>query len=239
MNDIATIAHDAGRLIAFALRPKQTPWTVREYAELLRRYEENSTFQTIVDGVIEGMGLRIVDVSRNGFFLAANEGSAFRLTVDDYKANMSAQDRILHGVIQVAIAAFSFPKAEVLDQEDNVAPAQVTPGALAEYIRKFAETEAARFPSDTVEETEERRVWREALSRALTMETSSGKESTRSLTGMCRQALDFLERQGLMRTVSEEKGIFQGTTALRIRLKYHGAHELLMLMLNTAKGASA
>jgi len=239
MSNIASIAHDAGRLITFALRPTQTPWTVREYAELLRRYEEDSDFRAIVDGVTEGMGLRIVDVSRNGFFFTANEGSPFRLTIDDYKPNMSAQDRVLHGVIQVAVAAFSFPKAEVLDQDDNVAPAQISPGGLAEYIRKFAETEAARFPSDTVEENEESRAWREALARALTMETSSGKESAKSLTGMCRQALDFLERQGLMRTVSDEKNIFQGTTAFRIRLKYYGGHELLTLMRNTAKAVSA
>jgi hypothetical protein len=239
MSNILSIPHDAGKLIAFALRQTQTPWTVREYTELLRRYEEDPHLRAIVDGVTEGMGLRIVDVSRNGLFLAANEGNPFRLTVDDYKPNMSAQDRVLHGIIQVAIAAYSFPKAEVLDQDDNVAPAQVTPVALAEYVRKFAETEAARSPSETVGETEERRVWREALSRALTMETSAGKESVRSLTGMCRQALEFLERQGLMRIVSEERAMFQGTTALRIRLKYYGAHELLMLMRTSADAMSA
>ena len=239
MSNIATIAHDAGRLITFALRPTQTPWTMREYAELLRRYEEDTHFRAIVDGVTEGLGLRIVDVGRNGLFLGANEGSPFRLTADDYKPNMSAHDRVLHGIIQVAIAAFSFPKAEVLDQDDNVAPAQITPVALAEYVRKFAETEAARSPSETVEETEERRVWREVLSRALTMETSAGKESVRSLIGMCRQALEFLERQGLMRMVSEERGAFQGTTAFRIRLKYHGAHELLILMRTVANAVPA
>lgn len=239
MNNIAAIAYDAGRLISFALRPTQVPWTVREYSELLRRYEEDPSFRIIVDGVTEGMGLRTVDIGRNGFFLSANETSPFRLTVDHYKANMSAQDRILHGVIQVGIAAFSFPKAEILDQDDNVVPAQISPPELAAYIRKFAETEAARFPAETMEETEERRAWREALSRALTMETSPGKESAKSLTGMCRHGLEFLERQGLMRTVSETKSIFQGTTAFRIRLKCYGAHELLSLMRDTAKAASA
>jgi hypothetical protein len=239
MNNTATIAYEAGRLISFALRPTQVPWAIREYSELLRRYEEDSSFRTVVDGVTEGMGLRTVDIGRNGFFLAANEVSPFRLTVDDYKSNMSAQDRVLHGIIQVAIAAFSFPKADVLDQDDNIVPAQISPQTLAAYIRKFAETEAARSPGETVEETEERRVWREALSRALTMETSPGKESAKSLTGMCRQALEFLERQGLMRTVSDTKGIFQGTTAFRIRLKCYGAHELLSLMRNAAKVASA
>ena len=229
MSSLATIAHDAGKLIAFALRPRQTPWTVREYADLLRRYEEDSQFRVILDGVTEGMGLRIVDATRNGLFLAAAEGSPFRLAADDYKQNMTAQERVLHGVIQVAIAAFSFPKADVLDQDDNVAPAHITPVKLAEYIRQYAE--AARSPAETNgDDSAERRAWREALARALTMETSSGKESARSLTGMCRHALAFLEGQGLMRVVDEENAVYQGTTAYRIRLKYHAAHELLTLM---------
>lgn len=229
MSNLATIAHDAGKLIAFALRPRQTPWSSTEYAELLQRYESDPQFRSIVDGVTEGMGMRIVDVTRNGFFLTATEGSPFRLAADDYKQNMSAQERVLHGVIQVAIAAFSFPKADVLDQDDTVAPAHVTPTKLAEYIRRFAE--AVGSPgADKDDDSAERRAWREALARAVTTETSGGKESTRSLTGMCRHALDFLESQGLMRVVNEENSVYQGTTAYRIRLKYHAAHELLTLM---------
>jgi hypothetical protein len=238
MSNLATISHDAGKLIALALRPRQTPWTSTEYAELLRRYEEDPQFRSIVEGVTEGLGMRIVDATRNGFFLTATEGGPFRLAADDYKQNMSAQERVLHGVIQVAIAAFSFPKAEVLDQDDTVAPAHVTPAKLAEYIRKFAEAVGSPEVANG-DDSAERRAWREALARALTMETSGGKESTRSLTGMCRHALDFLESQGLMRKVDEENAVYQGTTAYRIRLKYHAAHELLTLMRNSPAPATS
>ena len=231
MSNLATIAHDAGKLIAFALRPRQTPWSSTEYAELLQRYETDSQFRAIVDGATEGLGMRIVDVTRNGFFLTATEGSPFRLAADDYKQNMSAQERVLHGVIQVAIAAFSFPKADVLDQDDTVAPAHVTPVKLADYIRRFAEA-VGSAAADKDDDSAERRAWREALARAVTTETSGGKESARSLTGMCRHALDFLESQGLMRVVDEDNSVYQGTTAYRIRLKYHAAHELLTLMRN-------
>ena len=239
MSNLATIAHDAGKLVAFALRPRQTPWTSAEYAELLRRYEADSQFRSIVDGVTEGLGMRIVDATRNGFFLTATEGSPFRLAADDYKQNMAAQERVLHGVIQVAVAAFSFPKADVLDQDDTVAPAHVTPAKLAEYIRTFAEVNAASSPAEVQgDNSAERRAWQDALTRAMTMETSGGKESTRSLTGMCRHALDFLESQGLMRVVDEENSMYQGTTAYRIRLKYHAAHELLTLMRSTPTPAT-
>ncbi|MCP5524069.1 MAG: hypothetical protein H7A46_21235 [Verrucomicrobiales bacterium] len=234
MSNLATTAHDAGKLVGFALRPRQTPWTSTEYAGLLERYESDSQFRAIVDGLTEGLGMRIVDVSTQGLFLSAAEGSPFRLAAEDYRQGMSAQDRVLHGVIQVAIAAFTFPKADVLDQDDTVAPAHITPTKLAEYIRNFAEAHAAKSPQeDQEEESVHRRTWREALARAVTMETSGGKESSRSLTGMCRYALNFLESQGLMRVVDAENSVYQGTTAYRVRLKYRAAHELLTLMRTT------
>ncbi len=242
MIDTASIAYNAGRLIAFALRPKKSPWAEREYAELLQRYDEDSALRIVVDNVLEGMGLRIVNVSNHGLFVRAEENSPFRLYADDYKSDMTSAERILHGIIQVGIAAFSFPKAEVLDQDDEVLPAAVSPQRLAEYLRKFAEVEAARFAEqpDRVE-SEERRVWREVLIPAVTIQTAGGRESTRSLTGMCRQALDYLERQGLMRLVDDttEGGIYQATTAYRIRLKYQGAHALLTEMRESAASTAS
>jgi hypothetical protein len=237
MSDPPTIAYEAGLLIAFALRPKKYPWAEREYADLLHKYGENSSLRTVVDNVLEGMGLRIVSLSEHGLIVRAEENSPFRLFADDYKANMSSSERILHGIIQVAIAAFTFPKAEVLDQDDDVLPAPVSPQQLAEYLRKFAEEEASRAAGQPDRaESEERRVWREVLIPAVTMQTEGGRESTRSLTGMCRYALDYLERQGLMRLIDETKegGIYQATTAYRIRLKYQGAHVLLDQMRESA-----
>ena len=230
MNDLATNAHDAGRLIACALRPRQTPWTNREYAELLQHYDADLVFARLVDNVCEGMGLRIIEVSENGLIFGATETSPFRLSADDYKPNMQAEERVLHGVIQVAIAAFTYPKADVLDQDDAVQSALISPMRLAAYLRQFAEAEQARIAEQPDhDETEERRVWRDILARAVTKETAARKESATSLTGLCLYALKYLERQGLMRLVDEtkENGIYQGTTAYRIRLKYRGAHDLL------------
>jgi hypothetical protein len=41
-----------------------------------------------------------------------------------------------------------------------------------------------------------------------------------------------------MRVVDEENSVYQGTTAYRIRLKYHAAHELLTLMRSTPASAT-
>ncbi len=232
---LANQAYDAGRLLAFALR-SQNAMTSKEYAELLRRYEEDSTLRTVVDSTCDGLGLRIIYVGQFGLIVSPSDTSPFRLTAEEYRSGMAPEERILHGLIQVAIAAYSFPRAETLAQDDDVQPAPMTARKLAEYLRGFAEAEHNKTIHESPDhlESEERRVWREVLTLALTKETTSRRESPRSLTGMCRYALDYLTRHGLMRLVDEGRGIYQGTSSYRIRLKYYGAHALLEQMRQIA-----
>lgn len=227
MNPAANDAHDAGRLIGFALASR-SPATSKDCSELLRRYEEEVTLRTITDGVCDGLGLRIVYVGKHGLIVTASETSPFRLNADDYRSGMTPEERICHGIIQVAIAAWSFPRAETLAQDDDVQAAFLTAPELAKWLKNFAEAENARHAQNPdPAESEEKRAWRVVLAQALTKETKNKRESRQSLTGMCGYALEYLAGQGLLRLVDEKRGNYQGTSAYRIRLKYHGAHALL------------
>ena len=227
MNSVANDSHDAGRLLGFALASR-SPATSKDYADLLRRYDDEPSLRTITDGMCDGLGLRVVYVGKHGLIVTASETSPFRLNADDYRGGMTPEERICHGVIQVAIAAWSFPRAETLAQDDDVQAALLTAPELAKWLKDFAEAENARH-AETPDpaESEEKRAWRVVLAQALTKETKNKRESRQSLTGMCGYALDYLAGQGLLRLVDEKKGGFQGTSAYRIRLKYHGAHALL------------
>src|SRR5207249_4665967 len=78
MNPIANDAHDAGRLIGFALASR-SPATSKDYTELLRRYDDEVSLRAIVDAVCDGLGLRIVYVGKHGLIVTASETSPFRL----------------------------------------------------------------------------------------------------------------------------------------------------------------
>ncbi len=227
MNPIANDAHDAGRLLGFALASR-SPATSKDYADLLRRYDEESSLRAITDGLCDGLGLRVVYVGKHGLIFTASETSPFRLNADDYRSGMTPEERICHGIIQVAIAAWSFPRAETLAQDDDVQAAFLTAPELAKWLKDFAEAENARHVENLdPAESEEKRTWRVVLAQALTKETKNKRESRQSLTGMCGFALEYLAGQGLLRLVDEKKSSYQGTSAYRIRLKYHGAHALL------------
>ncbi len=203
----------------------------------MRRYDEDTVLRTITDGLCDGLGLRVLYVGKYGLILTAVDSSPFRLTAENYRSGMGSEERILQGLIQVAVAAYSFPRAETLTQDDDVQPASVTAQKLAEYLSEFAEAEKRKLAdSPDHVETEERQLWRAVLAQALTKETSGKRESPKSLTGMCRYALEFLTKQGLMRLVDERKGIYQGTSTFRIRLKYHAGHALLEEMRQAIAG---
>src|SRR6266699_1139874 len=103
MNNIANDAHDAGRLLGFAFASRSAT-TSKDYAELLRRYDDGPSLRTIVDGVCDGLRLRVVYVGKHGLIVTASETSSFHLNAEDYRSGMTPEERICHGVIQVAIA---------------------------------------------------------------------------------------------------------------------------------------
>ncbi len=71
-------AADAARLVAFGLQPKLQPARDQEYAELLRRYREDSPFARLADAVAAGLGLVVLEVSpRAGMAVTAAEDSVF------------------------------------------------------------------------------------------------------------------------------------------------------------------
>jgi hypothetical protein len=184
--------------------------------------------------------LRVIYAGKYGLIVTASETSPFRLNADDYRSGMTPEERICHGIIQVAIAAWSFPRTETLAQDDDVQAALITAKELAKWLKDFAEAEnASRAQNPDPTESEEKRTWRVVLAQAVTKETKNKRESPKSLTGMCSYALDYLTSQGLLRQVEEKKGIYQGTSAYRIRLKYHAAHALVEQLRSFAVGRNA
>ncbi|MFD8960801.1 hypothetical protein ACFV0W_28645, partial [Streptomyces anulatus] len=71
-------AADAARLVSFGLQPKLLPARDAEYADLLRRYREESAFARLADAVATGLGLIVLEVSpRAGMAVTAGEDSVF------------------------------------------------------------------------------------------------------------------------------------------------------------------
>ena len=87
-------AESAARLISFGMRPKQLPGRDVVYADLVRRYSEDSAFKQLVNSVAAGLGLLVLDVSAQaGAVLAATDESVFEIKMDSYARQSKIRER--------------------------------------------------------------------------------------------------------------------------------------------------
>ena len=131
-----SIDHAAvGRLIRYGLEPKLTPARSADYAELVGRARNDSEFAAAAVEIAHGEGLEVLEIDPLlGISLAAMHDSPFTMRLDHYSRG-SNEDRLLHALVQLAIAATAYPTAEALD-DDRLQ--SVTVGEIVDRVRHVA-----------------------------------------------------------------------------------------------------
>ena len=120
-------AFQAGRLIQWGLAPKAIPFNEPEYRELIDHYVDRPQFRALVREIAEGLGLVILEVNDRGLFLGTQDNSTFALRASDFRGGRStADDRLLDGLVQIAIAATIYPRQQDLDEDTLEAKPPIT-----------------------------------------------------------------------------------------------------------------
>jgi hypothetical protein len=202
----AADAGAASQLLSYGLQPRARPASAPQYAELVERHHSDVSFRDLVEHIADGLGLVVLDVTgTSGVTLAAVPGSPFELRLADYRANLSADDRLLHGLIHVGIAAYGFPTSASLT-DDDVRQASVQ--AVESFIRagcmRLAEQHGDTDPSTDQPETEQ--AWRLYLRRQATRDTADGRVGVSTTTGMVKFAFERLVAAGMATRASDADG---------------------------------
>lgn len=133
-------AYWAGRLIQWGLRVKERPALQAEYKELIDRFQDRSEFRLLVKQVADGLGLRVLDWGEHGLALAPSVDSPFALKGASFRTSRSdADERLLDGLVQVAIAATLFPTPHELEEDAVIARPPVTVEEIDETLRRVCE----------------------------------------------------------------------------------------------------
>ncbi len=213
---------DAARVIAFGLRPKLIPSRDLSYAELVKRFAEDTAFRDLVEAVAEGLGMTVLGVSaRTGIVLGPVADSAFEQKFDDYArrailGDRRDQERVLHGLVHIAIAALAFPRPDDLAADTYVG--RISLGQVDSVVREAckmlsAKAVAAEETGDPLEESPElERVWRVYLRRPETALTKDGRIAPSTTQGIITKALRFLVDQGFLAKMNDEDGGTYRTT---------------------------
>ncbi|GAA1524561.1 hypothetical protein GCM10009827_046370 [Dactylosporangium maewongense] len=128
----------AAELVAFGLRTGARPTDGNTYGQLLERYRTNTAFRDAVDTVAGGLGLVVLGApARTGLVLSTQPGSVFALRMADLRGgSMSADDKLIAGLVVLGIAAYAFPHDVDLDTTDVKI---VEVAALDRFVRDAAD----------------------------------------------------------------------------------------------------
>ncbi|MFF5976006.1 hypothetical protein ACFY7C_31300 [Streptomyces sp. NPDC012769] len=213
-------AADAARLVSFGLQPKLLPARDAEYAELLRRYREDSSFARLADAVATGLGLVVLEVSpRAGMAVTAGEDSVFAVRMGDYarRASTDSADRFLHGLAHLAVAAMAFPRPEDLADDGYIG--RLTVNGVDAFVRQACrrlEERAEQQGENTDPETDApglEAAWRIYARRSATGATKDARRLAGSTTGIVGKAVAFLTDSGFLQRTGDESGGSYRTTA--------------------------
>lgn len=211
----------AAQLVGYGLQPRLRPAAAAGYADLVARHQSDVAFRDLVEHVADGLGLLVLDADVvSGVVLAAAPGSPFELRLGDYRTNLSADDRLLHGLIHVAIAAYVYPTAASLS-DDEVRHASVV--NVERFLRAACERLAERQGGDG-DASERAQAWQLYLRRQSARETADGRVGVSTTTGMVRYAFERLVAGGMAtRTGAADHGTYRLLGRYRTGVRELGA----------------
>lgn len=197
------VVSDASRLIRYGLSPRLRPNRDSEYNSLVVRFNTDIEFRSIVSAVAEGQGLLIHACDRReGLVLAPTDDSPYQMRVSDYVLVQSSDVRLLHGVVQVAVAATAYPTAAALADASHLASVSAT--QVFERIRAILDDEHGSNETPPEHDPDEEPVWRAIRRLRAADTTSDGRETPHNIIGAIRKALRWLEDNGLAEAVKGE-----------------------------------
>jgi hypothetical protein len=212
---------EAGRLIQWALQSRAHPATKAEYQQLLDRYRDHVPFRDCVQAICTGLGLEISAVGPMGIVLTPLDDSIFAMTSSDYRRSGTAEDRLIDGLILVAIIATMYPRAHDLEEDLQLVRPPIAVEDVEKTLRTLCEQLEAlsqSLPDPAVQDLAAGldEAWRAYRDRVATKTTSSGRASATTTLQMINRAFEMLERQACV-TVS----LRDGKKKYRPTWKYH------------------
>ena len=189
---------DAAELVRYGCQPRRRPLADARYRDLLQRYRMDSAFRERVDAIAQGLGVEVIAAhSQEGLVLHAVDGGLFTYRLKDDVRRTSLQ-RLVTGLVHVAIAARVYPTEHDLDDESVK---RIGVGEVDEFLRHLVEElRKASHGEDglPVPDAAVDAVWRLYAGRPSCKPTARGRGLTQlSTQNVIREVLEWLVHQGM------------------------------------------
>jgi hypothetical protein len=219
-------AYLAGRLVQWALRVRARPVQDVEYSSLVNRYLDNSQFRDTVKQLADGLGITVLEVGELGMIVGPQPDSVFAMPASAFHPTRgTAEERLLDGLIQVAIAATIFPRARDLNEDASYARPAVTIEEIEQTLRAICDhyeeqAKAQPDPETTEHEKGLKEAWRIHQARSFVGATKDGRSSRGTTHRLIEKNLDRLTELGCFVRDSNGSGArYQPTFRYQVQVK--------------------
>jgi hypothetical protein len=231
MEEQQTDSFLAGRLIQWGLQTNAIPFNEPEYMSLIDRFVDRQAFRSVVRDVANGLGLTVVRVTDRGLFLGSQDESVFALKSGDFRSGVSGEDRLLDGLVEIAIAATVYPRQRDLDEDSFEAKPPITVAEVDQMLRELATAAKSRSSESDVSGDHVaqgiQEAWRVYESRPAIKKTKNGNFTKDSTHGLIQKHLQLLASHGCFtQTGAKEKLAWRPTLRYQILVKDLAATEL-------------
>jgi hypothetical protein len=219
----------AAKLLSWGLRVKQRPSGNKEYADLVRRWQESARIQGALQAMVEGQSMVLLGVdARDGVILAAQRHSPFSLGITDLRATARQALAAHMAIVLASIVATFFPTSDSVEDDDRTLPAlrasQII-ATLSELVRALEEKASNEaLPEDVVH------IWRSLGRLPVSAERKEDAKrdsmDLKSLEGLVRNMLTHMANNNLTTPYSEDELIL-ARERFRLQLRHHGIPTLL------------
>jgi hypothetical protein len=222
----------AARLLSYGMDHRKLPADDRDYAELLERWATDPNFKVLVRDIAMGLQIEVLEANAAGLMICPTSESPFRWDRRDYDRRVqgSPQQRLLHGLAQVGIAACCFPtEYDLTDgsrREVNAERVERLITTASERLRAERGEVDVRADESGLEEA-----WRLWLGLPV---GGTQRDTVNTRTGIVRRALRVLEELGLLRPVSGQERRYRTTERYRVQVRELAAQEAYRLLVATA-----
>lgn len=209
----------AARLIHWGLQGRARPAQEEEYRKLLEKYLDQSEFRESTREVARGLGLQILDASPLGLVLGTEGDSSFAYKPADFRYVARAEDRLIDGLIQVAVAATVFPRSQDLRDDPGIARPPIGVDDVESTLRVLCDRlgEKAKTEADP-EATGLYEAWRVYQQRPSVKETGDDRAAARATRRMIQAALERLAQLGCF-TTPESKDTYHPTWRYQVLVR--------------------
>lgn len=115
MTNLRADGRDLGQLLGYGLQPTTRPGAASDYARLIRRYQDDSSFREAFDAVSDGLNLRVLAATELGMVLSARRESVFAYKLSSESTTWTKEPaRVLRGLAHLGIAAYVYPHPDDL-----------------------------------------------------------------------------------------------------------------------------